>query len=124
MNTIIIFLFGALGGITRFAIGEMIPKLNGFPFATLLINLVGCFFLPFLVKYYLVAKRIPSKIILGIGTGFIGSFTTFSSLMLDSIQLIQSKNYVFLLCYLMLSMLGGLCMTRIGIAHGRRWVSE
>ncbi|GBG96407.1 fluoride efflux transporter FluC [Lactococcus termiticola] len=120
MNIIIVFLFGALGGICRFELNEYLPKLGTFPLATLLINLVGCYLFTFLIKNFLSAKNMNQKLILGLGTGFIGAFTTFSSFILDSDHLLISGHYFQLFVYVFLSVFGGLLMATLGMMHGRR----
>lgn len=120
MNIIIVFIFGFLGGLTRFEINKYLPTIGGFPIATLLINLVGCYLFTFLVKNYLVAKNFNQKLILGIGTGFIGAFTTFSSFMLDSDNLLINHQYLKLFIYVVISIAGGLSMAILGMHHGRK----
>jgi len=120
MNILLIFIFGALGGISRYEINEYLPKLGSFPLATLLINLVGCYLFTFLIKNLLVSKNVNAKLVLGIGTGFIGAFTTFSSFILDTDNLLVSGHYLLLLIYVLISIFGGLAMAMLGMYHGRK----
>lgn len=120
MNIIIVFIFGVVGGISRYELNTYLPKLGTFPIATLLINLVGCYLFTFFIKNFLAAKNVHEKLILGIGTGFLGAFTTFSSFMMDSDNLMVAGHYGQLAIYALLTIFGGLLMATLGMRHGKR----
>ena len=102
-----IFLAGMLGGIVRFQISSWLPSSPDFPWGTLLVNYLGIFCLVYLVKGYLVYKGSSKGVILALGTGFCGGLTTFSSLMLDGVKLLDTGSYLSLVIYLVLSIGGG-----------------
>ena len=103
-----IFLAGMLGGIVRFQISKWLPSSPDFPWGTLLVNYLGIFCLVYLVKGYLVYKGSSKGVILALGTGFCGGLTTFSSLLLDAVKLLDTGRYLSLVTYLILSIGGGL----------------
>ena len=103
-----IFLAGMLGGIVRFQISRWLPSSPDFPWGTLLVNYLGIFCLVYLVKGYLVSKGTSKGVILALGTGFCGGLTTFSSLLLDAVKLLDTGRYLSLVTYLLLSIGGGL----------------
>ena len=103
-----IFLAGMLGGIVRFQISKWLPSSPDFPWGTLLVNYLGIFCLVYLVKGYLVYKGSSKGVILALGTGFCGGLTTFSSLLLDAVKLLDTGRYLSLSIYLLLSVGGGL----------------
>lgn len=75
-------------------------------------NLVGCFALSFLTYAILTRIPLPEWLSLGLGTGFIGAFTTFSSYTIDALKLVGMHLEVTAGIYVMLSLLGGfLCVT-------------
>ena len=105
-----IFLAGMLGGIVRFQISRWLPSSPDFPWGTLIVNYLGIFCLVYLVKGYLVSKGTSKGVILALGTGFCGGLTTFSSLLLDAVKLLDTGQYLSLVTYLLLSIGGGLLL--------------
>ena len=105
-----IFLAGMLGGIVRFQISSWLPSSPDFPWGTLLVNYLGIFCLVYLVKGYLVYKGSSKGVVLALGTGFCGGLTTFSSLLLDAVKLLDTGRYLSLVTYLILSVGGGLLL--------------
>ena len=103
-----IFLAGMLGGLVRFQITKYLPASPDFPWGTLVVNYLGIFCLVYLVKGYLVYKGSSKGVILALGTGFCGGLTTFSSLLLDAVKLLNTGRYFSLVTYLILSIGGGL----------------
>lgn len=106
---VLLFIFGAIGGITRYFIGQGL-MINGFPIATLIINLLGAFLLPIWndrQKERPLLKEI-------IGVGFFGAFTTFSSAMLDTLTLIIKGQFIALLIYAAITVLGGFLLAYLG----------
>ena len=105
-----IFLAGMLGGLVRFQITKYLPASPDFPWGTLLVNYLGIFCLVYLVKGYLVYKGSSKGVVLALGTGFCGGLTTFSSLILDAVKMLDTGRYISLLVYLILSVGGGLLL--------------
>ncbi len=80
-------LIGGLGSLARFLLDAAVAARVGraFPWGTLTINLSGSFVLGLLTG---LALRGDARLI--VATGLIGSFTTFSTWMLDSVLLRRS----------------------------------
>ena len=75
------------------------------PLGTLIANLLGCFLIG------LCYNHVESKeVYLILATGFCGGLTTFSSLMLDAVKLLDTGRYLSLVLYLLLSIGGGLLL--------------
>ena len=105
-----IFLAAMLGGLVRYQISRWFPASPDFPWGTLFANYLGIFCLVYLVKGYLVYKGSSKSVILALGTGFCGGLTTFSSLMLDGVKLLDRGSYLSIVVYLVLSIGGGLLL--------------
>ncbi|WP_050614448.1 fluoride efflux transporter CrcB [Bacillus testis] len=114
MAYILIGIAGALGAVSRYSIGLWIPQGDGFPFATLLINLSGSFLLSWLTTNLFLRLHLSQALKTAIGTGFVGSFTTFSALSVETVHLLNAGKILAGLFYVMASLLGGLICTYLG----------
>ena len=88
----LVFSGGAAGSLTRYVITAVTPGAWGQPAATFVINIVGAFALGWLLEALLRRPGDPdrqtrSRLLLG--TGFLGGFTTYSALAVDSVVLGQ-----------------------------------
>ncbi|WP_338083470.1 fluoride efflux transporter CrcB [Fictibacillus nanhaiensis] len=111
---------GMIGAILRFWIGLLLFEPEAlFPFPTLFINLGGTFILGWFVVYG--TKLFNSKtLILGIQTGFLGSFTTFSTFSVELVLLLEKSFFEIALLYFVISALGGITAILLGIELGSR----
>ena len=105
-----IFLAAMVGGLVRYFVSSQLPASPEFPWGTLLVNYLGIICLVYLVKGYLDYKGSSKGLVLALGTGFCGGLTTFSSLMLDAVKLLDTQRYLSLGIYLLLSIGGGLLL--------------
>ena len=108
-----IFLAAMVGGLVRYFLSSQLPASPDFPWGTLLVNYLGIFCLVYLVKGYLAHKGSSKGLVLALGTGFCGGLTTFSSLMLDAVKLLDTERYLSLGIYLLLSIGGGLLLAYV-----------
>lgn len=116
--------FGAIAGaLSRYYIGlffKQITPVDYFSFGTLFVNLTGSFLMGLVVS--LAAKNflnVSPKIILMITVGFLGSYTTFSSYELETINLLaQGKKQVSILYWLGSPILGFIAI-KLGMILGR-----
>lgn len=123
MRLLLVMLGGFFGAISRYTLGEWLHTDGGFPIGTLMINLLGCFFLGWFLTYMSSnSKKINPEITLFIGTGFTGSFTTFSTFSVEVFRLFQDGFIFQAGLYVFTSIFVGLAMTYIGwkLAKSRR----
>jgi len=114
MKLLFVMIGGFLGSISRYAVGEWIHTNNGFPLGTLLINLIGCLCLGWFLTFVSRSKKISLEMTSMIGTGFIGSFTTFSTFSVETIQLVQNGLVFLAVMYVLSSIVFGLLLAYIG----------
>ena len=114
MNLLFVMIGGFFGAISRFALGEWIHTSNGFPLGTLFINLIGCFFLGWFLTFVSQKKKIRPELTLLIGTGFVGSFTTFSTFSVETLTLLQQGLIFQGLLYVLTTTILGLGLTYLG----------
>lgn len=79
------------GAVLRYVIGGWINHRAGpaFPWGTLVVNILGCFALGFLEG---IAPEDPVPLFV-LGSGVIAGFTTFSTLMLETLNLSRAKEH-------------------------------
>lgn len=119
MNILYVGLAGFLGAIARVGLGKILLEINSktiFPYPTLLINLVGSFLLAyFLISIDIKGIRISPQLKLAISTGFLGSFTTFSTFSVETLHLLQLQTYGLAFLYILLSFVGGFLFSWLGM---------
>ncbi|HEY0827987.1 MAG TPA: fluoride efflux transporter CrcB [Bacilli bacterium] len=115
MIYLVIGLAGVVGSVLRYIAGEGIKLhwMTPFPIDTLLINLSGSFLLGMLY-YYLTCSRLSPLWYKAIGTGLLGSFTTFSAFSMETVVLLQQGLEMLALLYFMTSLWGGLLLSSLG----------
>ena len=124
LDYLVIAFFAFIGGTVRYWLGVWNPAVSGFPLGTLLVNLLGCFIFSWLVKHILSDIDVSARLVLGVGVGFCGALTTFSSFALDTMKLVQSDQIGLAFIYLLLSFFGGLAMTVLGEMIYHRKVTD
>jgi len=82
---------GTLGCWARYAMTNLIQAIYGrdFPYATLTINVLGSFLMGFLFVETLERLTISPYLRIGILTGFLGGFTTFSTFAMETLLLAE-----------------------------------
>ncbi|MEH7248851.1 fluoride efflux transporter CrcB [Neobacillus niacini] len=119
MKLLLVMLGGFLGAVSRFTLGEWIQTESGFPLATLSINLFGCFILSWFLTFITLRKSSKPEFTLFIGTGFIGSFTTFSTFSVETVLLFNNGLTVYGVIYIVASIFFGVLLAYIGYKIAR-----
>lgn len=120
-NILVIALGGALGALSRYGLGVWISnKWNqGFPLHTFLINVSGAFLLGFLNILFIERLTVSPLWRLGIGIGFLGAFTTFSTFGFEVISLLEGGSYFTAGLYTLLSIVVGFTGVALGVGLAR-----
>jgi CrcB protein len=113
---------GSLGAPARYALTVAIPVSKaGFPWATFWTNISGSFALGLLLT--LVVERWPPTRFVRpfAAVGFLGAFTTWSTFVVDSDELLAHGHVAVAGAYLGASLVCGLGAVYVGIVGGRMW---
>ena len=110
---------GAIGAILRYLIGILFFTNSLFPYTTLSINLIGSFLLAWFTNSLFKRLSLSPVFTTAIGTGFVGSFTTFSTLSIETVILFEKGHLLLGILYVLLSIFGGLFMSRLGVKVGK-----
>ncbi len=107
---------GFLGAICRYFFSRKIQERHntGFPFGTLMVNLIGAFLLG-----WLMGSHVSGQIYSLFGIGFMGAFTTFSTLNLELEQLRKTKKSNLYFGYLFASYILGITFAYLGLVLGK-----
>ncbi|MDI9927241.1 MULTISPECIES: fluoride efflux transporter CrcB [unclassified Rhodococcus (in: high G+C Gram-positive bacteria)] len=119
----------ALGGLVgtgvRYAAETAYPPNSGpFPFTTLVINLTGAFVLGMLLERLALSgpdEGWRRRIRLCIGTGVLGSYTTYSSFALETVELLQDHRVLAAALYMTVSVVVGTFAAGAGIVLAQRF---
>nr|WP_254679075.1 CrcB family protein [Arthrobacter sp. 24S4-2] len=109
---------GVFGAVARYGLSTVLPSPGGWPLPTLIINLAGAFFLGVLLEA--LVRRGPDAgrlrmVRLLAGTGFMGAFTTYSTLALETNTLLGAGRTTDALAYMAATLIGGAAATVAGI---------
>ena len=119
---------GICGTGLRLLIDTLLPHTaTEFPLGTLIVNIVGAFTLALIVAR--LWSRAPEWLKAGLGAGLLGSFTTFSAVMVSLVEHTTSGLWAMAAVYLVLSLALGFAAAAIGLRVGRistpiDWVDE
>ncbi|MEB6196028.1 fluoride efflux transporter CrcB [Mammaliicoccus sciuri] len=112
-----IFLGGAIGGGLRYLVSLMITN-DAFPFSTLTVNVIGALLMGIFSTYFISYFKAHPNIKKLITTGFLGALTTYSSLSLETVELLEHGHIFLAGTYLLVSLLLGFIFIAIGYRKG------
>jgi CrcB protein len=100
---------GALGCWARYAQTTLMQAVFGrnFPFATLSINVIGSFLMGFLFILTVERLVIPPSVRVGVLTGVLGGYTTFSTFEMETLLLAENGEFFKAALYVVLSVTVG-----------------
>ena len=110
-----------IGSLARYAISQLaVNNYHGtFPWATLIVNVVGAFLIGLCARYLSVINDDVRRSFLV--TGVLGGFTTFSALAVESVQLVTDSNQstihgvAIAVLYVILTFVVGICATSFAL---------
>jgi len=123
MTTLLLVALGsALGAPARYLLDRFIqgPHQRVLPWGTWAVNITGSLLLGLLFG---LASRtgLDQRVLVAVGTGFLGSYTTFSTFTWETVRLIEDRAYLAALANLTFSLAGGLAAVCAGVALGMLW---
>lgn len=118
----IVALGGTFGTLSRYGIAQGVHPDTLFPWATFLVNLTGSFVLGALLAALIVrgddiGHRRGARLLLG--TGFLGGYTTYSALAVETDTLLRTDHVPLGLAYALVTVVGGVLAALAGVVTGR-----
>lgn len=77
--TPLVLFMGFLGATLRYLLELALPSQGGVPYATLIVNVFGCFTLEIINQYVGRRLHLPGPLVKSLGIGLVGAFTTLSA---------------------------------------------
>ena len=114
-NTLFIGCGSFIGGAARYLISVAMKTISkGFPWGTLVVNLVGCLVIGLLWGFFSKNSGESSSWALFMTVGICGGFTTFSTFSKEALMMLQAGNFISLLAYVTISVIAGIALVAAG----------
>jgi len=122
MQLLYIGIFGAFGCVSRYLVSGWVYAVAGraLPYGTLAVNVLGSFMLGFLMDWGLRSTLLSAPLRMGIATGFMGGFTTFSTFSYETVRLLEEGSLLQAGLNVMLNVVVCLVSALLGIYLARQ----
>jgi fluoride exporter len=119
--TLAIGLAGALGALARYWLDGVVSRRagGGFPWGTFAINVSGSFLLGLLFTLLTERYRVDPWIRSALTIGFLGAYTTFSTLSLETYRLLEDGAVALAMANAVGTLAAGLAALYVGVVLGR-----
>ena len=109
-----------IGGIARYLVTLAMKGISkGFPWATVLVNLIGCLIIGLLWGFLSRNDSESTSWGLFLTVGLCGGFTTFSTFSKEALTMLQTGQIWGFASYIALSILAGIALVALGYYIGR-----
>jgi CrcB protein len=116
-----VFVGGALGTLARAALATVAaPEPGHWPWPTFIVNIVGAFLLGYFTTRLLERLPVSSYRRPLLGTGVCGGLTTFSTMQVEIIKMLEQQRYALAVGYAAASIVAGLLALYLATALVRR----
>lgn len=120
-NIILIIIAGGLGALARYGLSILVQSISSrpFPWGTMVVNVLGCFVFGVLWSFLEGRLSISAETRAIILVGFMGSFTTFSTYMFETSQLLKESQWLSVIGNVAGQNIVGIAVLFLGLAIGR-----
>ena len=121
LNLLLVMTGGAIGAGLRYGVGRAAAAGVGadFPWGTLAVNLLGGLAMGGLAAAAVNSGKVNEPLLLFLGVGLLGGFTTFSAFSLETAQMIERGALGTAAAYSLASVAGSVAMLFAGLWIGR-----
>lgn len=118
---LLVMIGGSVGALCRYGTGLLAVKLfgTGFPWGTLLVNLMGCFLIGLSFALAERTSLLSPSVRLLFMTGFLGALTTFSTYALETVNSARAGINLTAVANVLVNNIGGVVLVVIGMWLGR-----
>ncbi len=120
IELLLIGIGGAIGALSRYGIGELSKRFfpGTFPWGTLIANLMGCFLIGLILGSGQASKSDPIRF--GIGVGFLGALTTFSTFSAETVNHFNEGDWRTAFSNVIANLVLGLVLVFLGMLAGKK----
>jgi CrcB protein len=111
---------GAFGALARYGVeGWVSRRATGFPWGTFVVNVTGAFLVGFVFTVLSERLTVATWIRSAATVGFLGAYTTFSTLSLETLRLLEDGAYALGMANALGSLAAGMVAVYAGVVVGR-----
>jgi len=121
VHVLLVGIGGFAGAVARWVVDARISAWTGgsLPWGTFAVNVSGSFFVGLLFALVVERATLPTELRGPLMIGFLGAYTTFSTLALESWRMIEDGAWLYASANLVGSVIVGVAAVVIGVALGR-----
>lgn len=112
-------LAGMLGVLARHTVQRLLVGDGVVPWGTFIVNVSGALLIGFIAAFVVHRLRTPMWVQEALTVGFLGGFTTFSALALETVVLLDRGRYVIAAAYSVGTLVVGVAAVFVGLRLGR-----
>lgn len=113
LNVFLVMIGGALGSAARYGLGRWLNA--AWPYGTFAANVLGGLLMGLVMGFILRNPGEGERLRLLLATGVLGGFTTFSSFSLETVQMLERRDYAGGLVYAVLSVVLSVAAVALGL---------
>lgn len=115
-----IALAGGLGALARYGLDGLVSRrATAFPWGTFVVNVTGALLLGFLFTLFLERLAVAPWLRSTVAIGFLGAYTTFSTLSYETYRLLEERAYGLAAANAVGSLAAGLIAVYLGVVAAR-----
>ncbi len=112
---------GGLGALGRYYMAGLAQRMlgDGFPYGTLLVNVLGSFLVGFIMQAGMSTDVLPRSLRLAATLGFLGAFTTFSAFSYETLGYLEDGMWLMAGVNILANVIPAIMAVFLGVSLGR-----
>lgn len=112
---------GIFGALSRYGLDTLVERRteSSFPWGTFVVNVSGCLVVGLVIAALVDRERASEWLRIGLVVGYCGSYTTFSTFALETLDLVDTRDLALACATVAANVLVGLAAVLVGVTLGR-----